>query len=182
MPVTKRKAFSPDAVVEVIESHAVDIDGVGIVLGAGTRVRADHPAVKLNPMNFAPIGTPHDEIADQLRANREVAAVASPPPVRTRVERRLRDEDAVVPTVALPGIPAGTRLAKDDDRVRDNAEAFVPVVAKGRTRANSYLALSTLENTDNAGKTRRVHAGTWVAQDDPFVELHPHQFGLLLAG
>ena len=66
---TSKTKFAADEVVEVVESHAVGLPSnpYGEIFLAGTRLRGNHPAVLMNPQFFAPSGTPHDEIGNQLR-------------------------------------------------------------------------------------------------------------------
>src|SRR5262249_29886323 len=179
MAIRKKSTFPADAVVECIESHAIQLpDSPAAVFVAGTRLRADHPVVAANPHLWALVGTPHDEIQQQLRDNHAVEPQPEPDPVRITLEKRLLDRDAVVPVRDLVGALPGTRLHKNDDLVKRNKDAFVPVVGPGRTAANSYVARSTLRHVRADDTVVTVHAGTYVARDHELVKLHPHQFAL----
>ena len=172
--------FSADDVVEAIHCFAMHLPSLGapVVLNEGQRLRGNHEAVQLNPQFFALAGAPHDEIAAQRHA---LYATERPPEleiVRTRIAPPLRDEDAVVPCGRVIGVPEGKRIAKTDPAVLAQPDAFVAVAADGLTRDNSYVALATMTNTTDAG-TRTIWHGQWVAKDDPFVTMHPHQFGML---
>jgi hypothetical protein len=100
----------------------------------------------------------------------------------------LRDEDAAVATKDLFGstdgvsavlvvIASGTRLRKDDPRVKFHAGGFVPVLPQGLRREDALLATATMR-TIGHGDERTVHAGQLVPRDDPMVHLHPHHFQL----
>src|SRR5262249_54467509 len=165
MATLRTKKFTGSDVVECIESHHVQLGGVPSFYIAGARLKGDSDAVKANPQFFAISGSPHADI-DQQR--RELHATERPPEpeiVRTRIERRLRDEDAVVAKWGVQGVRAGERLDKRDIIAQENPDAFVAVVGKGMTRADSYRVLQTMTHTDGEGDTRVVYAGTWIGKD-----------------
>ena len=177
----KQPKFTADDVVEAVHSFAMHLPSLGfpLVLNEGQRLRGDHEAVQLNPQFFALAGTPHDEIAVQRQELYAVERPPEPETVRTKIPPPLRDEDAVVPCTQVIGVPEGKRIAKTDPAVVERPDAFVAVAGEGRTRENSYVALATMTNTPADGDSRTIWQGQWVAKDDPFVSLHPHQFGML---
>jgi hypothetical protein len=68
MKLLKRNRLDPNVIYTNWQSFAGHLAGVGdISFPAGTRLRGDHPAVRQWPQNFAPDGTPSNEIG-QLRA------------------------------------------------------------------------------------------------------------------
>src|SRR5262245_23099277 len=181
MPTLRKRKFTGSDTVEAVESYHWQDGLVPRFYLEGTRLNGDDAAVQANPVRWAIAGTPHDQI-DQQR--RELHAVERPPEpeiMRTRIERRVRDEDDVVAKYRVEGIRAGEKVDKHDAAVKEHPDAFVPVAAKGLTRANSYVALTSMTH-ERDGQTRTIYAGQWVAQDDEFVTLHPHQFGLLPPG
>src|SRR5213593_2938971 len=95
----KKPKFRDDEIVACIESFVTSILSEGpFPVAVGDRLRGDHPVVRACGQFFAPDGTPKDEI-HRLRA--KLYADAEPPPLppdpmRTRIEQRTADEDAVV--------------------------------------------------------------------------------------
>jgi hypothetical protein len=183
MPVRKPQKFKPDEVVEVLDTFAAHMPSLGtaVVFKQGTRVLGNNEAVAMNPQLFVRVGAPQEE-ADAQR--RELYAYDRPAHAETptvQIVPTLRDEDAVVPCSRVIGVPEGKKLANDDAAVRMQRDDFVPVVGPGLTRENSHVALATMTASLPDGTTRTVYQGQWVAKDDPFVQLHPHQFGLLLS-
>lgn len=106
-----------------------------------------------------------------------------------RAPQAVRDEDTVVAkrdiwgptrgrTGALLIIEAGTRLPKNDPRVRANRNEFVPVLSPGVERDSALLAKTTMTAIDAARNARSVYAGQLVSPDDPMVAMHPDHFEL----
>jgi hypothetical protein len=176
----RKSKFPAGATVEAIESHHVQVDGEAprFIL-EGSRLRADDAAVQLNPSLFAVAGSPHAEIDAQRRDLYAVERQPEPPIVRTKIERRLRDEDAVVAKWGVGGVPAGAKVDRKDPIVKQQPDGFVEVAGKGLTRADSYKLLATLQHTDHRGVTRIAYKGTWIGKNDPLVALHPLNVGLL---
>jgi hypothetical protein len=97
--------------------------------------------------------------------------------------RKLADEDAVIAIRGVsigsadgdihmahpPAVRKGDRLSKRDQIVRDFPDAFVQVVAPGRTRANSVKA-----KFDNVEIRKDPATGQYIAESDPVLV---NQFG-----
>jgi hypothetical protein len=176
----RKSTFPAGSIVETIESHHVQIGNTPSFHLAGTRLKADHPAVKLNPQLFALAGTPTDEIA-QLRGD-IFPAEHQPEPdiVRTRLPAPIRDRDAVVPRYPTLGVRAGQKVAKTDALVKANPDVFVPVIGDPKTMNpnNSFVATQAIQH-ERDGVVRHVAQGEWLHRDDPLVRLHPLVFGLI---
>jgi hypothetical protein len=181
MPVRKQPKFTANDIVEAVHTFATHMPSIGtaLVFREGERVRGDNEAVKQNPQFFALAGSPHEELDAQRRELYARDWSSAPAQVFTKIAPALRDEDAVVPCSLVIGVPEGKRMAKDDPAVKEQRDAFVPVVGDGLTRENSVVALTTMKHTGSDGTTRTVWQGQWVAKDDALVSLHPHSFGLL---
>ena len=181
--IRKRPPFAANEIVIAINTGACALpDGSDGYFVAGRRYRGSDAIVDLNPAFFVRDGLTDAEI-DAARRELHVthystAVPADAPIIRKAIERRLRDADAVVATDLAP-FRAGTRLAKNDLRVKDApAGAFVDVLPSGARRDDCYLATQTLRHRDGFNVEHITWAGTLVPKTDPAVERHPLLFTL----
>jgi hypothetical protein len=175
VPTTRRKSkFKPDEIVIAIDSSA----GTDIRVPVGMRIRADHPIVKrLGEDRFAPDGTPDDELERLRQQLNKIDAEPFEPPVRTIIEKRIPDEDAMVQVV---GFGAGTRAHKKSKVVNSGVGTWVPVMPDPKLkRQDALLATETMRTLGEDGKVVRVvYAGQLIHRDDEFVTIHPHSFAM----
>jgi hypothetical protein len=145
----------------------------------GTRLRADHPAVKANPDYWVPDGTDDAELA---RIRSKLFAGEPPAPVEPMLrplEPPIPAEKAMLAIRDFPreGVTAGDRLRKGHKLAKKHPDAFVAVVPSGLARADALVAKKTISH-ERDGDVRIVHGGQWVHRDDELVALHPFQFEL----
>lgn len=176
--VADGETVAADAIVQCFEAFVTSSQPNGpIGFAVGDRLRADHPVVAACGAFFVPDGTPVD-VQGRLRSAMYRAAEAEPQPEpdRTRIEKRIPDEDALV-TISGPG--SGVRVHKQSPLARANPKLFVPVVAEGLDRRDALVAIQTCRDIGQDGETLRIlYSGQWCHRDDPFVTLHPHNFVL----
>lgn len=178
-----RQNQTDNTLVQALITGCCQLDDKTVVyVSPGSRHRASDPVVRKNPQWFAPAESSDAEFNEARRQLHADHYALSPGLVeqfvRKTAERRLRDEDSLVPKYGMPGLAQGTRVAKTDERVKENPDAFVPVVPKGLKREDALVAAATLTHTDAFDVTTTVIAGTWVAKTDPAVARHPLQFTL----
>lgn len=170
--VLKRKKFATELVVAIDSFVSSALPSGPFAVAAGTRLKADHPIVERCSDFFVEDGTDDAKI-QSLRTALYMASMPppNPPAPVAPVERRIRDEDALV------NIYNGERVAKGDAEAKRRPDAYAPVIPPGLARRDALIALTSMRQIGEGGKPERiVHANTWVARDDPLVQLHPHNF------
>lgn len=177
--MAKTQQFADDEIVVCFESFGTGALPGQPVFGVGTRVRGDHPAVKIAPQYWAPDGTPTDELARRrVKLWQDAEAPIPPPPTpRTVVAKPIRDRDALV---KIRGRDIGARVHRNSEAAKTDPDGYVPVIpanVKGIERRDALVALANLSECGDEGKvTRTVYAGQWVARTDRLVEIHPTMF------
>jgi hypothetical protein len=167
-----RTKFGTELVVAIDSFVSSALPSGPFAVAAGTRLKADHPIVAAVPSFFVEDGTDDAKI-QSMRTALYMASMPppNPPAPVAPVERRIRDEDALV------NIFNGQRVAKGDAEAKRRPADYAPVIPQGLSRRDALIALTSMRQIGEGGKPERVvHANTWVARDDPLVQLHPHNF------
>jgi hypothetical protein len=184
MPRVKKAApqLDSDVVYVAWQSGAVLVNGIEALFREGDRLPGSHPTVQASWWYWLPDGhTPADvaaryqEVFPEPEVHVEAYERAKPPPP-------LLDENAVVcirpvsGALALnqKGVAPGEKLPKDAAVVKQNPDAFVPVVPAGLSRDNAVVAKYTI----TAGDQVVVYQGQWIDRHHFEVERHPSRFEL----
>jgi hypothetical protein len=170
--IQRKPKFKTELVVALDSFVSSALPSGPFAVAAGTRLKADHPIVAAVPSFFVEDGTDDAKI-QSMRTALYMASMPppNPPAPVAPVERRIPDEDALV------NIFNGERVAKGSPEAKQRPADHVPVVPPGLSRRDALIALTSMRQIGEGGKPERVvHANTWVARDDEFVRLHPHNF------
>jgi hypothetical protein len=169
MAVTKSKSkFKDGEVVQCIQSFATETEAVA----TGER-RVVDDLVRMSEKLWVRDGATTAEIGAATAALLEFEDSPPSPAPAAPAERRLADADAAV------SVASGERIAKRAKVVKENPDAFAPVLPEGLRRDDAVLVRQTLAEVDGKGEVVRVaHRGTLIHKDDPFVALHPLQVEL----
>lgn len=168
--------------LQLVLGHRVEVDASNALRGTRalepTKENRQHGGMLKNvgTVGSSPsTDTPTDEIA-RLRARvyaDSETGLPAPPPPRTRIERRLRDGDALLE------IDSGRRVHRKGAEARDKPARFVEINPDGVRRTDAVVATMELtELGDDLKPARVLHCGEWIHRDDPFVLVHPHAFEL----
>src|SRR2546430_4149091 len=170
--IQRKPKFKAELVVALASSVSSALPSGPFAVAAGTRLKADHPIVAAVPSFFVEDGT-DDATIQSMRTALYMASQPppNPPAPVAPVERRIRDEDALV------NIFNGQRVAKGDAEAKRRPSDYAPVIPQGLSRRDALIALTSMRQIGEGGKPERVvHANTWISRDDPLVQLHPHNF------
>jgi hypothetical protein len=133
--VQPKPKFKDDQLVVCWTDFAADDVPPPGVIKRGTKLRGDHPAVRAHSNYFVDANTPDDHIPSPF------TFMADPPEHEhefIQVLERLPDDQLMEATVDFsPGLGSevirkGTRLPKDDWRVRRVPEWFKPVIEEAK--------------------------------------------------
>lgn len=193
MSRTPAPAFADDAVVVCIMGFAMT--SPHLVVGTGTRLRGDHPAVKLQPHLFLPDGA--DDLERRAAWNALIPATnPSDPGPRTPVTlaKVIPDEQLSLCVLGCGafgvdggGNPRGARFGQkvrtSSALVRENSANFVSVTRGiDRSRAMVYQSEQPMEgktftaDEDAPPVIDRLYRGQWVDVSDKRVTDYPWAF------
>jgi hypothetical protein len=175
--MTKAPAPAPDAPVMVcLMSFAGEGPGDlrNVVVSAGKRLRADHAIVQRWPMYWIADGSSdaerqaalqHRFPAPEPQAHIPLAKPAEPLPDELAmlcIRNVPWQSDGNVHIGLATAVVVGTRLHRNSPVVKSFSSHFVPVVAAGRTRANSVRA-----KQPNIDYRRDPASGEFIRETDP---------------
>jgi hypothetical protein len=167
---SKTPKLDPNAIYVCVEPFVTSaLPGGPFPVRYLTRLKGDHPAVKLQPGYFVPDGSDDAAISKRRAAIYKADVAAAPPPPVHVPPAPLTDDQVLLQK------ETGERVDKRSPRVKANPSAFVPVNPDNLAIEEAVVAKQVIRNIgEDMEPTLEIAPGQWVRRSDPVVAEHPH--------